>query len=49
LKGFEAKRVDFENRIPEYKDVFEKQKHRKPPFPPQKTISNETPSVIQRL
>jgi len=43
LKDFVAKMVGFENRIAEYKDVFEKRKRRKPPFADQKTIIDDTP------
>jgi len=42
LKDFEAKMVDFENRLAEYKEVFEKRKRRKPPFAAQKTIIDGT-------
>jgi len=35
--------VDFENRIGEYKDVFEKRKRKTLPFADQKTIIDDTP------
>jgi BolA protein len=43
LKDFEAKMVGFENRIAEYKEVFEKRKRKMPPFADQKTIIEDTP------
>ena len=43
MKYFVAKMVVFENRIGEYKDVFEKRKRKKPLFADQKTIIDDTP------
>jgi hypothetical protein len=43
LKDFAAKMVGFENRIAEYKNVFEKRKRKKPPFADQKAIIDDTP------
>jgi hypothetical protein len=43
LKDFEAKMAGFENRIAEYKEVFEKRKRKILAFAAQKTTIDDRP------